>query len=203
VAGAAAAAGPVAIVEDVEGAGADVRFLDYLERGRRIALGAGGRIVIGYLNSCLREEIAGGEIVIGAEQSTVAGGRVRRARVECDGGRLLLASGQAGEGAAVVLRRAQPRVAGAPVQASLRIYSLSPVFRLDAPVSSLTLERLDRADGKTVLKVAGRIADAAKNGVTLKRNGVYQARAGGRTVVFKVDSGAAEGGPLLSRLVAF
>ncbi|MEE8445826.1 MAG: hypothetical protein V3S44_10780, partial [Alphaproteobacteria bacterium] len=104
VAGAATAAEPVAIVEDVAATGVKVRFLDYLERGRRIDLGAKGRIVIGYLNSCLREEIVGGEIVIGAEQSTVVAGSVRRARVECDGGRLLLTAEQAGEGAAIVMR---------------------------------------------------------------------------------------------------
>lgn len=79
--------------------------------------------MIGYLDSCLREEITGVGVVI-------------------DGGRLLPASGQTGEG-------------------------------------------------------------AAKGDITLKRNGVYQARAGSRTVICKVDSRAQEGGPLLSRLVVF
>jgi len=200
-AGAASAAEPVAIVEDVSAAGSGVRFLDYLARGRRIALGAKGFIVIGYLNSCLREEIESGDIVIGSEQSTVVGGTVRRERVECDGGRLLLTDGQAGEGAAIVLRGA-PRRGGGPAQASLRIFSLNPFFRLFRPVPSLTLERLDRSGPKMTLKVVARQADASKNNITLTRNGVYQARAGDRTVVFKVDSRAVAGGPLLSRLVA-
>lgn len=193
----------MAIVEDVEASVSQVRFMDYLERGRRIELGSGGHIVIGYLNSCMREEISGGVIVIGAEQSAVTGGRVTRARVECDGGRLLLTSGEAGEGAAIVLRRALPGRGSATVQAALRIFSLNPLFRLSEPAQTVSLERLDRPDPKVTLKVDGRLADSAKNSVTLKRNGVYRARAGERSVVFKVDSLAVAGGPLLSRLVAF
>jgi len=201
--GPVAAADPVAIVEDVDGVGATVRFLDYLEQGRRIALGARGRIVIGYLNSCLREEIAGGVIVVGAEQSAVQGGRIRRVRVECDGGRLLLTAEQSGKGAATVMRRAPTGRNGGPVQASLRIYSLQPLFRLSGPASAVSLERLDRPEPKITLKAKGRLADAAGGKVTLKRNGVYRARVGKRMLVFKVDSRAVEGGPLLSRLVAF
>ncbi|MEE8333136.1 MAG: hypothetical protein V3R85_04740 [Alphaproteobacteria bacterium] len=202
VAGSAMAAEPVAIVEDVVATGAKVRFLDYLERGRRIDLGAKGRIVIGYLNSCLREEIVGGKIVIGSEQSTVVAGKIRRARVECDGGRLLLTAEQSGEGAAIVMRRVPPG-SGAPVQASLRIYSLTPLFRFSEKASALTVERLDRPAPKLTLTVRGRRADTATNNMTLKRNGVYRVRAGKRTVVFRIDSRAVAGGPLLSRLVAF
>jgi len=198
----AAAAEPVAIVEDVAATGVKIRFLDYLERGRRIELGAKGRIVIGYLNSCLREEIVGGEVVIGAEQSTVVAGRVRRARVECDGGRLLLTAEQSGESAAIVMRRVLPG-GGGPVQATLRIYSLTPLFRFSQKASALTVERLDRQAPKMTLTVTGRRADTARNNMTLKRNGVYRVRAGKRTVVFKIDSRAVAGGPLLSRLVAF
>jgi len=202
-AGAAAAADPVAIVEDVEAAGAKVRFLDYLEKGQRIVLTRSGRIVIGYLNSCLREEIAGGEVVIGTEQSIVSGGKVSRVRVECDGGRLLLTSRQAGKGAAMVYRKAKPSSGGAPIQAALRIYSLTPLIKLSEPAASLTLERLDRPAPKIALTGKGRVYDAAANKVTLQRNGVYLARTGDRTLVFKVDAQAVEGGPLLSRLVAF
>ena len=86
----AMAGSPVAIVEEIDAAKANVTFMSYLERGSKIELGQRGRIVIGYLKSCLREEITGGHVLVGAESSKITGGTVERTRVECDGGGLNL-----------------------------------------------------------------------------------------------------------------
>jgi hypothetical protein len=66
---------PVALVEEVSGAPAGVEFMDYVETGKTIELGARGGIVLSYLNSCVRETISGGTVTVGTDQSDVQGGR--------------------------------------------------------------------------------------------------------------------------------
>ena len=83
--GSASAGEPVAIVEDVAAVGTDLQFMDYVEEGRVIELGANGTIMLGYLNSCLLEEIRGGRVVVGRTESAVENSEVRRQRVLCDG----------------------------------------------------------------------------------------------------------------------
>ena len=65
----------VAIVEEIEADRADVAFMDYLGTGRTIVLGKQGRLVLGYLKSCLREVITGGTVTVGVEKSVVKGGK--------------------------------------------------------------------------------------------------------------------------------
>ena len=97
---------PVAIVEDVSVTVSGVELLEYVNRGHTIKLGAGGTLVLGYLNSCVRETINGGSVTVGKEQSTIQGGKVSRERVECDGGKLQLTLEQASKSAVVVFRKA-------------------------------------------------------------------------------------------------
>ena len=66
---------PVALVEEVSGAPAGVEFMDYVETGKTIELGARGGIVLSYLNSCVRETISGGTVTVGTDQSDVQGGK--------------------------------------------------------------------------------------------------------------------------------
>jgi hypothetical protein len=58
---------PVALVEEVSGAPAGVEFMDYVETGKTIELGARGGIVLSYLNSCVRETISGGTVTVGTD----------------------------------------------------------------------------------------------------------------------------------------
>ena len=102
----ARAGSPVAIVEDVSGTVNGVELLEYVDSGRSIKLGAKGTLVLGYLNSCVRETINGGSVTVGKEQSTVQGGKVSRERVECDGGNLQLTHEQANNTAVMVFRKA-------------------------------------------------------------------------------------------------
>jgi hypothetical protein len=95
--GAAQAGKPVAIVEEVAGTVKGVAMFDYLDQGQKKSLAPGARIVIGYLQSCQREVITGGQITVGVEQSQVIDGKVARERMECDGGALKLTKEQAGK----------------------------------------------------------------------------------------------------------
>jgi len=203
VCGPARAGGPAAIVEDVAGQGVAVQFMDYVQPGRVIRLGAEGRLVLGYLRSCLRETIAGGTVTVGEHRSRVDGGRVTRERVECDGGSLNLTAEQAGKSAVAVFRK--PASAGGDVSsaASFRIFSTNPFIRLTASGPSVTIERLDRDAQPLTVALTDGSADLAALRQSLPPGGVYRARGGGREVVFRIDAFAQPGGPILSRLVAF
>ena len=83
----AAAQAPVAIVEEIESKTARLEFMDYLRTGQFIRLGEGDRLVIGYFNSCWREVIVGGTVLVGNEESEVTSGSVERQKVRCDTGK--------------------------------------------------------------------------------------------------------------------
>src|ERR1700737_5605170 len=74
---------PVALVEEVSGAQAGVELMVYVETGKTIQLGARGSIVLGYMNSCVRETISGGTVTVGIDQRDVQGGRVARTKAPC------------------------------------------------------------------------------------------------------------------------
>src|SRR4051812_34484614 len=81
---------PVAVVEDVSGKSAGVEFMDYVPAGKVIRLAPSDALVLSYMKSCWREEIHGGTVTVGPEQSDVKDGKVRRMKVECDGGKMQL-----------------------------------------------------------------------------------------------------------------
>ena len=199
--GPAIAASPVAIVEEIEAAKAKVTFMSYLEQGKKIELGPRGRIVIGYLKSCLREEITGGQVLVGAERSKVTDGTVKRTRVECDGGKLILTPEEAGKGAVIVFRKPPPPPAGGPVSAAHKVFSLQPFFRLNQAARVVSIRRLDLPEKSISLPVTNGTADMATKGGMLHRGGIYSASAGSRKIIFKIDSRAKSGGSILSRLV--
>src|SRR5580700_11021164 len=88
------AADPVALVEEVSGTSAGIDFMDYLSAGKILKLGSTDKLVIDYLRSCVRETITGGVVTIGADESRVVGGSVKREKVQCDGGKLRLTTDQ-------------------------------------------------------------------------------------------------------------
>jgi hypothetical protein len=69
---------PVALIEDIAGNPPDIQFMDYVQPGQVINLGAQDTIVLGYLKSCWRETITGGTVTVGQERSDVKGGMVER-----------------------------------------------------------------------------------------------------------------------------
>jgi hypothetical protein len=199
LAGAALAAPPVAVVEDSTGK-APVSFMDNLVEGQSFSIPADATVTISYYASCLRETIAGGTVTVGKSESTVeAGGKVKRDKVECDGGKMLLSSDQASKSGVFAIR-------GAPTPQFV-IYSASPVIELSQP-GELTIERVDRGgagikvEAKDLLK--GRYYDLARSQKALEPGGTYRAASGEATVVFKVDPSAKPGeGALVGRLVRF
>lgn len=203
----AAFAQQAALVEDAKGKNLDVDFMDYVDAGRVIKLAPGDELVLGYLRSCWRETIKGGTVTVGAEQSTVEGGSVRREKVECDGGKMRLTQAQSGQ-AGVMVFRAPPRPAQGPAAPQATLYGLSPVLDVKGG-GTVTIERVDQPGEKLTVQVAaqqlqrGAFHDLAKADQKLVAGGVYRASAGpGREIVFKIDPEAKPGqAPVISRLL--
>jgi hypothetical protein len=202
---------PVAVVEDVTGKVAGIEFMDYVPAGKVIRLGPSDSLVLGYMKSCWHEEITGGTVTVGPEQSEVKDGRVRRTKVECDGGKMQLTAQQASKSGAMVFRsgpKAAP-AAGALPSPQLTLYGLSPVVDIKGG-GRLVIERLDQPADKIEVMIAdhqlfrGALFDFAKDNKELAAGGLYRASVGPNQVVFKVDPYARPGeAPLLSRLLRF
>ena len=198
----AAAAEEVALVEDIDAPSLGIQFMDYLASGQVLRLRPGETIVIDYLRSCQRETIAGGNVTIGADQSLVAGGKVNREKVECDGGKLLLTTEQASKSGVMVFRKALPRP-----QATLTLYGASPLVDWKSG-GKVVFERLDQPGDTRIVEIAGgkggRPYDFASHNLALVPGGTYRATAGGKELVFKVADSAKPGpSPIVGRLIRF
>ena len=202
----ASAQSPAAVVEEIQGSVTGIAFMDYVDPGQVIRLGAHDRIVLGYLKSCWRETISGGTVTVGTEQSEVAGGEVARAKVACEGGKMMLSSELAGKSGAMVFRQGpRPQAAAAP-HPEFTQYGLSPVFVVRPP-GKLVDERLDQPGERHEIAITeqqlvrGAFLDLAKSGVALAPGGIYRAKLADREIVFKIDPDAKPGdAPLVGRL---
>ena len=208
VAAPAFAQAPAAVVEDVNAKNAGVDFMDYVAAGREIKLMSGETLTLSYLKSCIRESIVGGTVRVGAEQSTVVGGKVDRQTVKCDGGKLALNADQSATSGAMVFRRAPTRP-GAQVQPDITLYGTAPILIVPGG-GTVVFERLDSHADKLEVAVAVQqlrpraFHDLAADGKSLTAGGLYRASAGSRHIVFKIDPNAAPGkGPLVARLLQF
>jgi hypothetical protein len=202
----ASAQSPAAVVEELAGAVAGVQFMDYVEPGQVIRLGAHDRIVLGYLKSCWRETISGGTVTVGNEQSEVASGEVARVKVACEGGKMMLSAELAGKSGAMVFRQVPKPQAVALAHPEFTLYGQSPVLELRPP-GKLVIERLDQPGERRELVVSendlvrGAFFDCAKAGVTLAPGGIYRAKFADQAIVFKIDPDAKAGDvPLVGRL---
>jgi len=199
--GPALAQAPVALVEEVRGKPAGIEFMDYVPAGKVIRLRPRDAIVLGYLASCWRETITGGTVTVGSEKSDVQGGRIARARVACDGGRIALTAGQAKQSAGTSFR--------APDDALPTLYGLSPVIEANGG-DALLIVRTDRPGEHHVATLPVRrgkrrsFFDFAAAGKTLAAGGTYRASIGTRQVFFRIDPRARKRGvPIISRLLRF
>ncbi len=190
---------PVAIVQAVGASHTSVRKMEMIARGRVFDLGVDGRLVLGYLRSCIHEEITGGHVTVGAEQSRVEGGRVLRRRVECDGRALDLTRGQASESSVLIFRRppSEPR--------RLNIHHTSPVIRVPGATGNVRIDRLDQPSPPLTIHLNEGLADLAENEIRLAPRGLYKLTSGERSVVVRVDSAArgGDGGQTVGRLISF
>ena len=194
---------PAVVVEGVSPGIAGVEFMGYMEAGQTFKLGPGQSATLGYLQSCIKESINGGVVTIGKKQSTVAGGKVKRVRVECDGGKLILTEEQAGKSAVTVFRTA-PRKAkkGSVPKPQLTIFATSPLVSLTRKAHSLRIERLDKKGSPLTLGITKLVTDLAKHNIKLEPGGIYRLTVGKRKKVFKIDPLADDGSEsVLQRLV--
>lgn len=197
---------PVAIVADIGGVPPGIQLMDYVVPGQIIHLGPQDTIVLGYLRSCWNEAITGGTVIVGTEQSDVQGGKVKREKVPCEGGKMMLTAELAGKNGAMVFREAPNRQLSA-MHPQFTVYGLSPVIEVK-PNGMLNIERVDRPREHYEIALAGaallrgRFLDTAEVGVTLTAGGVYRATAGTQAVIFQIDPHAKPGpSPLVGRLL--
>jgi hypothetical protein len=204
---AASTQSPVAVVEDVTGNPAGIQFMDYVVPGKVIELGREETIVLGYLKSCWRETITGGTVTVGTEQSEVQAGHVERAKVACEGSKMLLTAELANKSAAMVFRDRPRKTQQAPARPQFTLYGLSPVIEIRAG-TTLTIERIDKPGERHTVAVGsqqlvhGAFFDLAKANLVLAAGGIYRAQAGTQEMVFKIDADAKPGPtPIVGRLL--
>ena len=140
----ASAQSPAAVVEEIQGSVPGIQFMDYVDPGQVIRLGAHDRIMLGYLKSCWRETISGGTVTVGIEQGEVAGGEVACAKVACEGGKMMLSAELAGKSGVMVFRQApKPQAVAVVPHPEFTLFGLSPIFEVRSP-GKLVVERLDQ-----------------------------------------------------------
>ena len=197
---------PTALVEDVKSTTAKVEFMDYLGAGQVIKLDPGDTLILSYLKSCEHETITGGTVSVGAERSEVQGGKIIRAKVRCDGGKIRLSSANTNTSAASAFRLQS--AANEP-----RLYARSPMIQIPslqlADSRTLVIERTDRPGEHFEITIDDTMAnggfyDLAKANKRLTRGAVYSASIGLRKITFKVDAHAKSGNTtIVSRLLRF
>ena len=185
---------PVAIVEDAT-QNAPVAAFEYLNEGYEVQLPSDATVVIGYLTSCRRETITGGTVKIGREQSVVVDGQITHEQVPCDGGQIDLTQDEVAASGVVVFR--------GPESEEVTIYSSTPAFTfaIEANVSSLEIERLDREEEVKRYAVSDGRVDLLVSGSILNSGGTYQVRYGDQVRRFHVVVYARKGGPLVGRVI--
>ncbi len=204
---------PTAIVDDVSDSVTSVELMDYLFPGQEIELGAGDTIMIGYLDSCVTEEITGGKIVIGAEQSDVTGGDVSRVSEGCGGtASVEAADDEAVIGLSAVFRavddcavvggdscddKAESEKPKVPV-----IYSQYPAVIADPNAMELVVQRLDKNDKPLSALMFGGKFDFARRNVSLAKGGMYRFTVGDHDQVVMISTGAGgDAVPVAKRLI--
>ncbi len=198
---AARADGPVAIVEDVGPSTKGVVLMQVLSVGDVLRLKAGDTVRIGYFETCAVESISGGEVTIGAGQSTVVGGKVEREQATCDVGQFKTTTAQSQlAGAATFRKAAKPKKQKNSAKPQVVIYGTSPVVSLSGQGAELTISAVGSNAAGHAVRLAQGIHDLAEHGVRLVPGRIYTAAIGDRTVTFKVSAAAEDGAvPAISR----
>ncbi|MDY0873442.1 hypothetical protein [Dongia rigui] len=186
----------VAIVEDTSGHVVGVEPLDLLRAGREIVLNADSGLIVSYLNSCQRENIRGGKVVIGEVQSDVKGGEVSRRRVPCDAAALNLTPEQANQSATLVFRD--------PLKEKgidFLLKTRQPIV-IAPDVTEVTLEQLETTHSSRTIKVTKGVADLTADRGLLDQGGLYRLTAGAKIITFRVGKEATDNPmPILQRAI--
>ncbi|MHC2581123.1 hypothetical protein ACVI1J_006760 [Bradyrhizobium diazoefficiens] len=197
---------PAAIVEDVQGKVDGIAFMDYVAPGKIIKLGPKASVTLSYLKSCLRETISEGVVLVGAEQSTVQLGEVKRDKVPCDTNAAKLSEREANQSAATTFRTMRSDAKGAPAKLPT-IYGVTPLVQAKSG-STLVIERTDGKEPtitvplKNEVMIGGKFYDFAKAGKSLTPGGSYLAILGAKRYAFQVDASATSSPtPIVGRLL--
>ncbi|MEH6631598.1 MAG: hypothetical protein V7776_12255 [Halopseudomonas aestusnigri] len=197
---------PVAIVDDIVGDVHEVQIMDLLWEGQSLTLDNGTQISIGYMNTCLSETITGGKVTIGAEKSTIVGGKVETKQLDC--GQKIQGKSAGSKTVALTAVFRNPNTPKTP-KPDITLYSLYPAV-LVSDLSSIgdnkiLVLRLDKKNVDT-LEVAlekGRI-DFHRLDLLLSAGGVYSIALGEEKQVVKISPHAkAQNLSLVQRLVKF
>lgn len=206
VAAPALAETPAAIVEDVQGKVDGIAFMDYVAPGKIIKLGPKASITLSYLKSCQRETISEGVVLVGAEQSTVQLGEVKREKVPCDTNAAKLSEREANQSAATTFRTMRSDAKGTPAKLPT-LYGTAPLVQVKSG-STLVIERTDGKEPtisiplKNDIMIGGKFYDFAKAGKTLTPGGSYLAILGAKRYAFQVDASATSSPtPIVGRLL--
>jgi hypothetical protein len=197
---------PAAIVEDVQGKVDGIAFMDYVAPGKIIKLGPKASITLSYLKSCQRETISEGVVLVGAEQSTVQLGEVKREKVPCDINAAKLSEREANQSAATTFRTMRTDAKGAPAKLPT-LYGVAPLVQAKSG-STLVIERTDGKEPTISIPlrndnmIGGKFYDFAKAGKSLTPGGSYLAILGAKRYAFQVDAGATSSStPIVGRLL--
>lgn len=197
---------PAAIVEEVQGKVDGVAFMDYVAPGKIIKLGPKASITLSYLKSCQRETISEGVVLVGAEQSTVQLGEIKREKVPCDTNAAKLSEREANQSAATTFRTMRSDAKGTPAKLPT-LYGTAPLVQARSG-STLVIERTDGKEPtisvplKSEIMVAGKFYDFAKAGKSLTPGGSYLAILGAKRYAFQVDASATSSPtPIVGRLL--
>ncbi|MGY3079856.1 hypothetical protein ACVWZZ_006264 [Bradyrhizobium sp. LM6.10] len=197
---------PAAIVEDVQGKVDGIAFMDYVAPGKIIKLGPKASITLSYLKSCQRETISEGVVLVGAEQSTVQLGEVKREKVPCDINAAKLSEREANQSAATTFRTMRSDAKGAPAKLPT-LYGVAPLVQAKSG-STLVIERTDGKEPTISIPlrndnmIGGKFYDFAKAGKSLTPGGSYLAILGAKRYAFQVDAGATSSStPIVGRLL--
>ncbi len=197
---------PAALVEDVSAGVKGVEAFDYVPAGKQIQLGSAGSLVLGYLASCQEETITGGTVIVGTNQSSVAGGSVQRKTVPCAGKPMQLTAEQSGKSGGLVFRKPPSASAStAPAAAANRPRVMpvaGPVISLPK-AGRLTIVRVDSAAAPVTLDLPAKPVDLSKRGVRLAPGGTYQANYGATSMTFQIDAHSTGDASALARLIRF
>jgi hypothetical protein len=197
---------PAAIVEDVQGKVDGIAFMDYVAPGKIIKLGPKASITLSYLKSCQRETISEGVVLVGAEQSTVQLGEVKREKVPCDINAAKLSEREANQSAATTFRTMRSDAKGAPAKLPT-LYGVAPLVQAKSG-STLVIERTDGKEPTISIPlrndnmIGGKFYDFAKSGKSLTPGGSYLAILGAKRYAFQVDASATSSPtPIVGRLL--
>ena len=197
---------PAAIVEDVQGKVDGIAFMDYVAPGKIIKLGPKASITLSYLKSCQRETISEGVVLVGAEQSTVQLGEIKREKVPCDTNAAKLSEREANQSAATTFRTMRSDAKSSPAKLPT-LYGVAPLVQAKSG-SMLVIERTDGKEPtisvplRNDIMIGGKFYDFAKAGKSLTPGGSYLAILGAKRYAFQVDASATSSPtPIVGRLL--